>query len=165
MLTRQPVADLPAVGAAGRKPEAFSGAAKGAYAVVEAPGRPDLILLANGSEVSLLVEGAALLSKKGLKVRVVSAPSEGLFGEQPEAYRESLLPFGVPVLGWTAGEPSTLRSLVGPLGKVYGMTRFGASAPFKVLDEKFGYTPDNVVKVAETYLTEHRAAIQKLKAL
>jgi len=112
----------------------FAGAPKGAYAVVDTPGRPDLILVANGSEVSLLVEGAALLKAKGLKVRVVSAPSEGLFREQTPAYQESVLPFGLPTLGWTAGEPTTLKTLVGALGKVYGMTRFGASAPFKVLD-------------------------------
>jgi transketolase len=111
------------------------------------------------------VEGAAKLKAKGLNVRVVSAPSEGLFNEQPDAYRESVLPFGAPVLGWTAGEPSTLRNLVGPLGRVYGMTRFGASAPFKVLDEKFGYVADNVVKVAEAYLADYKAQLAKLKSL
>lgn len=165
VLTRQPVADLPAATPAGRYADAAKGAAMGAYAVVQVDGRPDLILVANGSEASLLVEGAAKLKAKGLKVRVVSAPSEGLFAEQGEAYRESVLPFGVPTLGWTAGEPSTLSNLVGPLGKVYGMTRFGASAPFKVLDEKFGYVADNVVKVAEAYLADYRASLAKLKAL
>ena len=163
VLTRQPGADLP--WGADRRPAAFAGVPRGAYTVVETAGRPDLILVANGSEVSLLVEGAALLSKKGLKVRVVSAPSEGLFREQPEAYREALLPFGAPALGWTAGEPSTLRGLVGPLGHVYGMTRFGASAPFKVLDEKFGFTPETVVKVAEGYLADYKGALGKLKSL
>jgi transketolase len=132
--------------------------------VVDVPGRPDLILVANGSEVSLLVEGAALLKAKGLKVRVVSAPSEGLFREQPPEYQESVLPFGLATLGWTAGEPTTLRTLVGALGKVYGMTRFGASAPFKVLDEKFGYTAANVVSTAEAYLVEYKAALAKLKS-
>jgi len=165
VLTRQPVGDLPATGATGRFAEAQKGAAKGAYGVVEVEGRPDLILLANGSEASLMVEAAAKLKAQGLKVRVVSAPSEGLFQEQPDAAREALLPFGVPTLGWTAGEPSTLRNLVGPLGKVYGMTRFGASAPFKVLDEKFGYVADNVVKVAQAYLAEHRSMVEKLKTL
>ena len=165
VLTRQPVGDLPATSVAGRFADAQKGAAQGAYAVVECEGRPDLILLANGSEASLMVEGAAKLKAQGLKVKVVSAPSEGLFGEQPEAYREGLLPFGVPALGWTAGEPSTLRNLVGPLGKVYGMTRFGASAPFKVLDEKFGYTADNVVKVAQAYLADYKGMVAKIKAL
>jgi transketolase len=162
VLTRQPVTDLPG---SDRRAAAFAGAPKGAYVVKDGAPRPDLILVANGSEASLLVEAEALLAKKGLKVRVVSAPSEGLFREQPEAYRESVLPFGVPALGWTAGEPSTLRGLVGPLGHVYGMTRFGASAPFKVLDEKFGFTAANVVQVAETYLTDYKAALGKLKAL
>ncbi|MBV8879071.1 MAG: transketolase, partial [Planctomycetaceae bacterium] len=165
VLTRQPVSDLPASSTAGRFADAMKGTPMGAYSVVKVDGRPDLILLANGSEVSLLVEGAAMLKAKGLKVQVVSAPSEGLFGEQGDAYRESVLPFGVPTLGWTAGEPSTLRNLVGPLGKVYGMTRFGASAPFKVLDEKFGYVADNVVKVAEAYLADYKGMLAKLKTL
>src|SRR6185295_17789378 len=150
---------------AGRFADAAKGAPMGAYTVVACEGRPDLILVADGSEVSLMVEGAAKLKAKGLKVRVVSAPSEGLFSEQGDAYRESVLPFGVPALGWSAGEPSTLRTLVGPLGKVYGMTRFGASAPFKVLDEKFGFVADNVVKVAQAYLADHKGMVAKIKAL
>ncbi len=163
VLTRQPVAELPPV-SGDRFKETVDGMSKGAYVVVEAD-KPDLVLLANGSEASLLVEGAEKLKAKGLKVRVVSAPSEGLFREQTEAYREKVVPYGAPVLGWTAGEPSTLRNLVGPLGKVYGMSRFGASAPFKVLDEKFGYTADNVVKVAEEYLAEYKANVKKIAAL
>lgn len=163
VLTRQPVSELPAV-KENRFAETAAGMPKGAYVVVDAD-KPDLILLANGSEASLLVEGAKKLAEKGLKVRVVSAPSEGLFREQAQAYRESVIPYGAPVLGWTAGEPSTLASLVGPLGKVYGMGRFGASAPFKVLDEKFGYTADNVVKVAEEYLAEYKANVKKIAAL
>jgi transketolase len=163
VLTRQPVAELPAKG--NRLAEAMQGVAKGAYVAVDCDGKPDLILLANGSEASLMVEGAAKLKDKGLKVRVVSAISEGLFRDQSESYRDSVLPFGLPVLGWTAGEPSTLRNLVGPLGKVYGMTRFGASAPFKVLDQKFGYTAENVVAEAEKYLAEYKAELKKLTAL
>ncbi len=164
VLTRQPVTDLP-TSSGNRFADASAGVPKGAYVVQDSDGKPDLILLANGSEVSLLVEGAAKLKEKGLKVRVVSAISEGLFSEQSDSYRESVTPFGIPVLGWTAGEPSTLRNLVGPLGKVYGMTRFGASAPFKVLDVKFGYTAENVVVVAEAYLAEYKANLKKLAAL
>ena len=156
--------DLP-TSSGNRFADASAGVPKGAYVVQDSDGKPDLILLANGSEVSLLVEGAAKLKEKGLKVRVVSAISEGLFSEQSDSYRESVTPFGIPVLGWTAGEPSTLRNLVGPLGKVYGMTRFGASAPFKVLDVKFGYTAENVVVVAEAYLAEYKANLKKLAAL
>jgi len=167
VLTRQPVAELPAV--SGKQDDRFAETVehmgKGAYVVVETDGTPDLTLLANGSEVSLLVEGAKKLTEKGLKVRVVSAPSEGLFLGQTDAYRESVVPYGAPVLGWTAGEPSTLRNLVGALGTVYGMTRFGGSAPFAVLDEKFGYTADNVVKVAGEYLTAYKANVKKIAAL
>ena len=148
-----------------RAQEAIDGAAKGAYVVVDGGSKPDLILLANGSEASLMVEGAALLAQKGLKVRVVSAPSEGLFRDQSPAYQESVVPYGVPVLGWTAGEPSNLKGLVGPLGQVYGMTRFGASAPFKVLDEKFGYTAANVVAVAEKYLSDYKVNLKRLAEL
>ena len=164
VLTRQPVGELPAL-KGNRFAETESNMGKGAYVVVDCEGKPDIILLANGSEASLLVEGGEKLKAKGLKVRVVSAPSEGLFRDQSESYRESVIPYGLPVLGWTAGEPSTLRNLVGPLGKVYGMSRFGASAPFKVLDGKFGYTSDNVVAVAEAYLAEYKANVKKIAAL
>jgi transketolase len=164
VLTRQPVAELPPT-SGNRFADTEKGMPKGAYVVVDCEGTPDLILLANGSEASLLVEGGEKLKAKGLKVRVVSAPSEGLFRDQTEAYRDSVVPYGLPVLGWTAGEPSTLRNLVGPLGKVYGMNRFGASAPFTVLDQKFGYTSDNVVKEAEAYLTEYKANVKKIAAL
>lgn len=165
VLTRQPVNDLPARAGSTRFADAEANMKKGAYVLSDCQGRPDLILLANGSEASLLVEGGEKLKAKGLKVRVVSAPSEGLFRDQSEEYRASVIPFGLPCLGWTAGEPSTLRNLVGPLGEVYGMQRFGASAPFKVLDEKFGYTSDNVVKVAEAYLARYRESVKKIAAL
>jgi transketolase len=166
VLTRQPVGELPALASAGNRfADTEKGMPKGAYVVVDCEGKPDLILLANGSEASLLVEGGKKLTEKGLKIRVVSAPSEGLFRDQTEAYRESVVSYGAPVLGWTAGEPSTLRNLVGPMGKVYGMTRFGASAPFTVLDQKFGYTADNVVKEAEAYLAEYKANVKKIAAL
>ncbi len=164
VLTRQPVAELPAT-SDNRFADTEKGMPKGAYVIADCAGKPDLILLANGSEASLLIEGGKKLTEKGLKVRVVSAPSEGLFRDQTEAYRESVVSYGAPVLGWTAGEPSTLRNLVGPLGKVYGMTRFGASAPFTVLDQKFGFTAENVVKVAEEYLAEYKANVKNIAAL
>lgn len=165
VLTRQPVNDLPARAGGTRYADAAANMPKGAYVLADCEGRPDIILLANGSEASLLVDGGEKLKAKGLKVRIVSAPSEGLFRDQSPEYRESVVPFGIPCLGWTAGEPSTLRNLVGPLGEVYGMSRFGASAPFKVLDEKFGYTAENVVKVAEAYLGRYREAVRKISAL
>ncbi len=163
ILTRQPVNDLPVKAGSTRYQDALAGATKGAYIVREAGGTPDLILVANGSEVSLLIDGAEKLAQeKGLKVQVVSAISEGLFKEQTTSYRESVLPFAVPTLGWTAGLPATLQGLVGPLGKVFGMERFGASAPFKVLDEKFGYTAENVVVVAEKFLAQYKENLRKL---
>lgn len=165
ILTRQPVNDLPVRATDGKRyQEALDGASKGAYIVVDAGGKPDLILVANGSEASLLVEGAAKLKEKGLKVQVVSAISEGLFRDQTPAYRESVLPFAIPTLGWTAGLPAALQSLVGPLGHVYGMERFGASAPFKVLDEQFGYTPAKVVEVAEQYLADWKVKAKQIAA-
>ena len=107
---------------------------------------PKVILVGNGSEVSLLCEVATLLEAGEVPCRVVSVPSIGLFEEQDKEYRESVIPtHGVPVFGLTAGLPSTLRSLVGANGKVYGLDHFGASAPYKVLDEKFGFTPQNIL--------------------
>ena len=144
ILSRQNINDLPA--ASSRFAEA-SQAERGAYIVQNCAGTPDVILVANGSEVATLVAGAKILSEdKGLKVRIVSAPSEGLFRTQSVDYQETVLPSNVPTFGLTAGLPVTLRGLVGTRGKVWGLGHFGYSAPYKVLDEKFGFTPENVVK-------------------
>ena len=102
-----------------------------------------------------------LTTEQGIKVRVVSAPSEGLFNEQTDEYREKVIPPGIPVLGLTAGLPVTLEGIVGPFGKVVGMTRFGASAPFKVLDEKFGFTPEALAKQTLRYLEEYNTVVKK----
>ena len=112
----------------------------------------DIILLASGSEVSTLVAGAELLRKDGVKVRIVSVPSEGLFRAQSKEYQESVLPAGSKIFGMTAGLPVTLESLVGANGKVWGMPSFGFSAPYKVLDEKLGYTGENVYKQVKAML-------------
>lgn len=153
ILSRQDIASLPAKGS---RYEAAQAAAKGAYIVEkETGGEPDLILVANGSEVATLVEGAALLrQRKKLRVRVVSAPSEGVFRNQPEDYQMDVLPFDIPTFGLTAGLPVTLRGLVGPLGEVIGLSHFGHSAPFNVLDEKLGYTPENVYQKAVDFLSD-----------
>lgn len=125
-------------------------AARGAYIVAGSDENPDVILVASGSEVSTLVAGAALLRKDGVKVRIVSCPSEGLFRTQSKEYQESVLPCGARIFGLTAGLPVTLQGLVGSNGKVYGLESFGFSAPYKVLDEKLGFTPQNVyVQVKE----------------
>jgi transketolase len=144
LLTRQNVPTLPAFPGSTRLKDA-SQAAKGAYILKDAPD-PDVILLANGSEVSTQMAGAQKLGEKGIKVRVVSAPSEGLFRQQPAEYQEKVLPRGVPVFGLTAGLPVTLQGLAGVHGRVFGLDHFGYSAPYKILDEKFGFTPENVVK-------------------
>lgn len=120
---------------------------KGGYVVQSDEGELDVVLVANGSEVSTLVNGAALLRRENnLKVRVVSVPSEGVFRNQSADYQSSVLPVGVPRFGLTAGLPVTMRGLVGDSGKVWGLSHFGYSAPYKVLDEKFGYTAENVQK-------------------
>lgn len=142
ILSRQNITDLPA--ASSRFAEA-SQAERGAYIVQNSEGTPDVILVANGSEVATLVAGAKKLKEeKNLKVRIVSAPSEGLFRTQSVDYQETVLPSNVPTFGLTAGLPVTMRGLVGTRGKVWGLGHFGYSAPFKVLDEKFGFTPENV---------------------
>jgi transketolase len=143
LLTRQNVPTLPALPGSNRIADAAN-IAKGAYIIKDAV-NPDVILLANGSEVSTQIAGAQKLEEKGLKIRVVSAPSEGLFRRQSKEYQQKVLPAGVPVFGLTAGLPVTLQGLAGQNGKVFGLDHFGFSAPYKVLDEKFGFTADNVV--------------------
>ena len=105
---------------------------------------PDVILVASGSEVSTLVAGTELLRKDGVKVRIVSAPSEGLFRSQSKEYQESILPADAKIFGLTAGLPVTLQGLVGCHGKIWGLESFGFSAPYTVLDEKLGFTAENV---------------------
>ena len=97
------------------------------------------VLIATGSEVATLVEGAELLAAEGIPVRVVSVPSEGLFRDQPKSYQESVLPVGVARYGMTSGLPINLLGLVGEKGTIHGLDHFGYSAPYTVLDEKFGY--------------------------
>ena len=141
ILSRQNIKDLPAK--TSRYEEAKQ-AAKGAYTVDDCD-NPDVILVASGSEVASLVEGAALVRERdGLNVRIVSAPSEGLFREQDKTYQESVLPAGVPKFGLTAGLPVTLRGLVGDAGAIWGLSSFGFSAPYDVLDQQLGFTAENI---------------------
>jgi transketolase len=148
ILSRQNIVDLPA--ASNRKAEAEQ-AQKGGY-VVECDGNPDVILVASGSEVATLHEGAALLRADGVKIRLVSVPSEGLFRSQPEEYQESVLPKGAKIFGLTAGLPVNLLGLVGANGKIWGLESFGFSAPYKVLDEKLGFTGKNVYEQVKAML-------------
>jgi transketolase len=150
ILSRQNIKDLPSE-TNNRYNDALQ-TEKGAYVVQTCKGNPDIILVASGSEVATLVEGAELLKKDNLNVRIVSAPSEGLFRNQSESYRKSVIPEGIPVFGLTAGLSVTLQGLVGPGGVVWGMNSFGYSAPYKVLDEKLGFTADNVYQRVKEYL-------------
>lgn len=114
----------------------------------------DVILLASGSEVSTLVAGAQLLREEGVKVRIVSVPSEGLFRRQSCEYQNEILPKNAKIFGLTAGLPVTLEGLVGANGKVFGLESFGYSAPYKVLDEKLGFTAENVYKQVKDFLAK-----------
>jgi transketolase len=154
ILSRQNITDLPS-----ENNDRYTDALKsqyGAYIVADCQGKPDVILIASGSEVATLVEGAPLLRKDDIKVRIISAPSEGIFRNQSEEYRKSLMPDNVPVFGLTAGLSVTLQGLVGPKGAIWGMNTFGYSAPYKVLDEKFGFTAENVYKQVKEYLVKYQ---------
>jgi transketolase len=143
IFSRQNIKDLPAV--TGDRYQEALGAEKGAYVVRQCEGTPDIILVGSGSEVSTLIAGAEkLVAEKNLKVRVVSNPSEGLFKDMPIEYQNEVMTPDVPAFGLTAGLPVTLQGMVGPKGKVFGLDHFGYSAPASVLDEKFGFTAENV---------------------
>ena len=137
IFSRQDVASLP-------EGTDYKQAAKGAYNIAGNDENPDIIMVASGSEVSTLVAGAELLRKDGIKVRIVSAPSEGLFRTQSKEYQDTLLPNRAKLFGLTAGLPVNLQGIVGCNGKVFGLETFGFSAPYKVLDEKLGFTAENV---------------------
>ena len=145
IFSRQNIANLPAG-------TDYTQTAKGAYIVAGADENPDVILVASGSEVSTLVAGAELLRKDGVKLRIVSVPSEGLFRSQSKEYQESVIPTGAKVFGLTAGLPVNLQGLVGHNGKVWGLESFGFSAPYKVLDEKLGFTAENVYNQVKAML-------------
>lgn len=155
IFSRQNINDLPVEG---DKYRAALKAEKGAY-IVQGEDNFDVILLASGSEVATLVEGAALLQKDGIKSRIVSVPSEGLFRKQPKEYQEKILPSGSKIFGLTAGLSVNLASLVGENGKIWGFNSFGYSAPYKVLDEKLGFTADNVYKQVKDLLKEINSKI------
>ncbi|MBC8487455.1 MAG: transketolase [Bacteroidetes bacterium] len=154
ILSRQNIKDLPSKIQSDRYSDALD-SYKGAYIIQKDEGKPDIILLASGSEVSTIIEGAELLRKKNsLKVQVVSVISEGVFRQQNIEYQKQVIPDNLPVLGLTAGLPATLSELVGANGKVIGLDHFGYSAPFKVLDEKFGFSGEDVYQHAINYLKE-----------
>lgn len=142
IFSRQNIKDLPSAGS--RYEDALQ-AQKGAYVAKQVKGKADVVLVASGSEVSTLFDAAALLEeRKGLNVQIVSAPSEGLFRSQPADYQEKVLPEATPKYGLTAGMPLTIRGLVGLNGMIHGLDHFGYSAPYTVLDEKFGFNAESV---------------------
>ena len=151
ILSRQDIKSLTALSTS-RLEEAMQ-AQKGAYVVVESA-KPEVILVASGSEVSTLADGAELLKKDGVAVRVVSVPSEGLFRDQPKSYQEKVLPEGVVRYGMTSGLSITLLSLVGSLENIHGLNHFGHSAPYKVLDKEFGYNGETVYNEVKRLLAK-----------
>ena len=151
ILSRQNIKSLPALSCSRR--EEAKQAVKGAYIVMDAA-KADVVMLASGSEVSTLIEGAEMLKKEGVAVRVVSVPSEGLFRDQPKSYQDSVLPQGVVRYGMTSGLSTNLRGLVGDNGVIHGCDHFGYSAPFKVLDEKFGYNGQTVYEEVKALINK-----------
>ena len=149
ILSRQTIATLPVLSQSRRK-EAMQ-ISKGGYVVMDAA-KPAVVLVADGSEVSTLVEGARLLAAEGISVRVVNVPSEGLFRDQPRSYQQTILPAGIPRYGITSGLPVNLAGLVGENGTIHGLDHFGYSAPYKVLDEQFGYNGKTVAEEVKKLL-------------
>ena len=143
ILSRQDIAPVPNVN--------LEGFRKGAY-IVSKDENPQVVLLASGSEVSTLLSGAELLRAEGIRLQIVSVPSEGLFRLQDKKYQDEVLPKGIKRFGMTAGLPCTLEGLVGENGAIWGLNSFGFSAPYKVLDEKLGFTAQNVYEQVKKLL-------------
>ena len=146
ILSRQNITSLPAG-------NDYNQTAKGAYIVAGSDENPDVTLVASGSEVATLIAGAELLRKDGVKLRIVSVPSEGLFRSQDKAYQDSVVPNGGKVFGLTAGLPVNLLGLVVANGKEFGLESLGFSAPYTVLDEKLCCTAKYVTKQVKTILS------------
>ena len=142
ILSRQNIDDLPSM--TGNRYADALGAERGGYVIIKQES-PDITLVGNGSEVATLVAAAQIIKEQGIKAQVVSMPSIGLYLDQDADYRNSVIPCGVPTFGLTSGLPSTLRRVL-PTGPIYGLDHFGASAPYKVLDEKFGFTPEHIAQ-------------------
>ena len=149
ILTRQDVKDLPST--TGNRYQDALAMEKGGYVVMKSD-NPVITLVANGSEVSALTDAAAMLKEDGIECNVVSVPSIGLFMDEPIEYRQDVIPADIPVFGLTAGLPSTLAKVVGSNGYIKGLERFGASAPYKVVDEKFGFTPAQIADDIKAFI-------------
>lgn len=154
ILSRQNLEDLPGDGKISRA-EIARGTEHGGYVVVSAE-NPDIILMANGSEVALMVHVAEKLKAEGVNASVASFPSTGLFERQSAQYRDSVLTPGLPRYAVTAGLEATFLPLMKGCSKwdIFGLHRFGASAPYRVLEEKFGFTVDSILKRVKEFLCE-----------
>jgi transketolase len=130
-----------------------AGIRRGGYVLAEAAGgAPRAVIIATGSEVALALEAQKLLAGRGVPVRVVSMPSTNVFDRQDAAWRESVLPRGVPRVAVEAGVSDFWRKYVGLEGGVVGLDRFGESAPAGQLFKHFGFTPENVARTVESVL-------------
>lgn len=149
ILSRQNVTDIPAMNG-DRYTEALQ-MEKGGYVVLDDE-NADVVLVGNGSEVGTLFGASQLLKEEGIKCRIVSMPSIGLFKRQSEEYRKSVIPDDKPIFGLTAGLPSVFFTVVGVNGKVFGLDHFGASAPYTVLDEKFGFNAPHIADEVKKFI-------------
>ena len=149
ILSRQNVTDIPAMNG-DRYTEALQ-MEKGGYVVLDDE-NADVVLVGNGSEVGTLFGASQLLKEEGIKCRIVSMPSIGLFKRQSEEYRKSVIPDDKPIFGLTAGLPSVFFTVVGVNGKVFGLDHFGASAPYTVLDEKFGFNAPHIAAEVKKFI-------------
>jgi transketolase len=131
-----------------------AGVSRGAYVMADPPdGSPEITLIASGSEVALIVQAHETLATQGIRSRVVSMPSWDIFEQQPQSYRDDvLLPTVKARLAVEQGSVLGWDRYVGPAGRVIGMKTFGASAPLKELDRKFGFEPERVVATAREVL-------------
>jgi len=154
ILSRQGIADLPTK--ENSRYKAAMSAKKGGYLVKETE-NPDITLIANGSEVATLIGAASLIEKEeNIKINIASIISEGLFKQQTKSYQEKIIPKNKPAFGLTAGLPVNLEGLIGDTGKVVGLEHFGYSAPATVLDEKFGFTNEQVAKKIIKYIKNYK---------
>ena len=157
ILSRQNITDLPSQHGndyAARYNDALQ-AQKGAY-ILYKDENPHMVLVGNGSEVATLVEAANIIkAQQDFKVQIVSIPSIGLFKNQPLEYQNEVIPPHLPAFGLTAGLPSTLHSVVNN-GDIFGLDHFGASAPYKILDQKFGFSPQNIASEIQKTLKKRK---------
>lgn len=148
ILSRQDLKDIDTLSRA----DVVEGVKRGGYVVYQCEGRPDIVLVGNGSDVGLLLECARDLNAEGVKARVVSVPSIGLLLDQGRDYIESLIPEGVKTFGLSSGLPSVLLPLMNRENMLVGLERFGASAPYKVLENEFGINKTEILRKIQLFL-------------